>query len=40
VSKDAPIISTVSNRTLGANRTYVFTLDTKVSPAAVTITLE
>ncbi|WP_312339369.1 DUF5125 domain-containing protein [Sphingobacterium sp.] len=40
VSKGAPIISTVSNRTLGANRTYVFTLDTKVSPAAVTITLE
>lgn len=40
LSKGAPIISTVSNRSLGVNRTYVFTLDTKVSPAAVTITLE
>jgi len=40
LSKGAPIISTGSNRSLGANRTYVFTLDTKISPAAVTITLE
>lgn len=40
LSNGAPIISTGSNRTLGANRVYVFTLDTKVSPAAVSITLE
>jgi len=36
----APMLSTISNRSLGAGRTYVFTLDTKVSPAALSITLE
>lgn len=39
-SSKGQIIATGSNRSLGSGRTYVFTLDTKVTPAAVTISLE
>lgn len=34
------MIATGSNRTLGANRTYVFTIDTKSTPAKISISLE
>ena len=37
---NGPIIVSGSNRTLGAGRTYVFTLDTNFTPAEVSISLE
>lgn len=39
-SSVGPFIATGSNRSLGNGRTYVFTLDTKVTPASVVIDIE